>query len=99
MIEIKKVLGKKIREAREEKGITQKKLGSVLGYSPMGISHFENGIRELKMTDIQKMAEYFGKNISFFLKPDVVFFRAEQTDEDVSQSLKDFDSFVDKQNF
>ena len=98
MNEIKKVLGKSIRDAREEKGITQKELGSVLGYSPMGISHFEKGIRELKMTDVQKISEYFGKNISYFLKPEAVFFRADQSGEDVSQVLADFDAFLDKQN-
>lgn len=100
MIEIKKVLGKKIREAREEKGVTQKELGTLLGYSPMGISHFENGIRELKTSDIQKMSEYFGKNISFFLPSSTTFFRADQENTShATQSLKDFDSFLDKQGY
>lgn len=100
MIELKKVLGKKIKEAREEKGVTQKELGAELGYSPMGISHFENGIREIKMTDIQKMAAFFNKNISYFLTPDTTMFRAEHSNnEEVEQSLKNFDSFLEKEGY
>ena len=95
MIDAKKVLGQKIREAREEKGITQKELGALLEYSPMGISHFEKGIRELKTSDIQKMSEYFGKPMSYFL-PSTTFFRAESANgNDAIKSVKDFDSYLD----
>ncbi len=66
MEEIRRVLGKKIRDAREEKGVTQKEVGELLGYSAMGISHFENGIRELRLSDLQKLADFFAKPLSFF---------------------------------
>lgn len=95
MIDVKKVLGQRIKEAREEKGITQKELGAILEYSPMGISHFEKGIRELKTSDIQKMSEYFGKPMSYFL-PSTTLFRAESSNtDDALKSVKDFDAFLD----
>lgn len=97
MEEIKKVIGEKIREAREEKGLTQKELADFLGYSPMGISHFENGIREMKISDIQKIAEYFGKDLAFFLSSGITMFRVDSVgvnDASVSQSLSDFDNFL-----
>lgn len=100
MTEIKKVLGRRIRDAREEKGVTQKDLGTELGYSPMGISHFEKGIREIKMSDIEKMSKYFNKNIEYFITPDTVMFRAgRNNNEDIEQSLKNFDSFLEQEGY
>lgn len=100
MKEIKKVLGRRIREAREERKITQKELGEILDYSPMGISHFEKGIRELKVSDIQKLANYFGKDMSFFLQPEVTFFRADFKDSDnTRKAVKDFEKFLDEQGY
>lgn len=92
-------LGNKIREAREEKGLTQKELGRVLGYSPMGISHFEKGIRELKISDIKKLAKHLGKNFSYFLpnenRLEITFPRIEgEIDFQIQSSLKDFDKHV-----
>jgi repressor LexA len=102
MNEVKKVLGKKIRDAREERGITQKELGAVLNYSPMGISHFENGIRELKVSDIQKIADYFNKDISYFLQPNLTFFRASnvvgKARAEADKAMEDFDTFLKKNN-
>lgn len=99
MEEIRKVIGEKIREAREEKGLTQKELADFLGYSPMGISHFENGIREMKISDIQKIAGYFGKDLAYFLSSGLTMFRAEGGaggDPGVSESLSDFNQFLAK---
>jgi transcriptional regulator with XRE-family HTH domain len=95
---IQKVIGRKIREAREVAGKTQKEIGDLLGYSAMGVSHFENGARELKFSDIEKLAKYFQRDLSFFLASasDITFFRAKPTDDPgVAKSLKEFDSLVD----
>ena len=97
MIEIRKVVGRRIREAREERKVTQKELGKILNYSPMGISHFENGIRELKVSDIQKLSDYFEKDMSFFLQSETVFFRANSTpDANIDKALKDFNAYLDE---
>ena len=69
-MDIQNFISKKIREAREEKGITQKELADALGYSPMGISHFERGMRGIKMSDIEKLAKYLGKKMFYFLPPE-----------------------------
>jgi transcriptional regulator with XRE-family HTH domain len=100
MKEIKRVIGDKIREAREEKQITQKELGDYLGYSHMGISHFEKGIREMKISDIQKIAEYFGKDLSYFLSTGVTMFRVDSNvqDSSVTESLSAFDRYLIERN-
>ncbi len=100
MIELKKVLGKRIREARDEKGITQKDLAEFLGYSPMGISHFENGIRNLKISDVQKLSQFFNKDLSYFLQPDTTLFRASSNQVvDVETAMSDFDNFLNEKGF
>ena len=93
MKEITKAMGEKIKEAREEKGLTQKELGDFLGYSPMGVSHFEKGIRELKFSDLQKLSSYFGKDLSYFLASGQTMFRAGKNanQDGVADSLAAFD--------
>lgn len=104
MQEIKNYVGKRIREIREDKGITQKKLGEVLGYSAMGISHFENGIRDLKISDLKKIAQFFNTELSYFFPPQnrvtqPTFFRyAGKEDPGVQKSLDDFEKFLEQQN-
>ena len=108
MKEITKFIGNRIRELREEKKVTQKELGELLGYSPMGISHFENGIRDLKLTDVEKLSKHFGVEMSYFfpeenkrtaLEPAPVLFRAGQgyNNHQVEKSIKDFENFLDNQ--
>ena len=98
MEELRKQLGKKIREAREEKSFTQKQLGRALGYSSMAISHFEKGIRELKISSLQKLSKVLDKDLSFFLPPQTTFFRANQSyNQRVKKSLDDFDKFISRQ--
>ncbi len=97
MEEIKEQLGKKIRDAREEKGLTQKELGKVIGYSPMAVSHFEKGIRELKISDLQRIAGILNKNLSYFLPPRTLFRAKPSSDPETAKSLKDFDKFIEQQ--
>lgn len=97
MKEISQKIGQKIKEVREEKGITQKQLGEYLGYSAMGVSYFEQGVREVKVSDLQKIASFFGKEPSFFLSAGLTIFRADKnsgTDMETSKSLSDFDKFL-----
>ena len=96
MKKISESIGEKIRQAREEKNLTQKELGGFLGYSPMGISHFENGIREMKLSDVKKIANYFGKSLSYFIPSGSTLYRASNgsQQEGVQESLEAFDKFL-----
>ena len=65
----------------------------------MGISYFEQGVREIRVTDIQKMAGFFGKEVSYFLALSLTMFRADigtGSDTDAAKSLADFDQFLSK---
>jgi len=48
---------KKIRSARKMRGLTQKKLGELLGYSEAHICHFEKGNRSLTQEVIKKLED------------------------------------------
>lgn len=105
MQEINKFIGERIRELRENRKMTQKELGDVLSYSPMAISHFEKGIRDVRPTDLQTLADHFETDLSFFLPmqqtPQLqkTFFRADVIDEpEAKASLDAFDAFLANRN-
>lgn len=62
-------IGRRIREAREEADLSQKQLGTKVGYSAMGISHLENGNRRIKLDDLQRIADALNVNIAYLLEP------------------------------
>lgn len=62
-------IGKRVRAAREEAGLSQEQLGAKVGYSAMGISHLENGSRKVKLEDLQKIATALNISITYLLEP------------------------------
>ena len=67
--EKQKLIGRRVRAAREEAGLSQGLLGEKVGYSAMGISHLENGDRKIKIEDLQKIADALGVQIAYLLEP------------------------------
>ena len=101
MEEITKDIGEKLRKAREECGLTQKEVGDYLGYTPMGITHFEKGIRGLKISDLKKLADYLKKDLSYFLAGSSTLFRADSGSPhqaEMKKSVKSFEDFLNEQN-
>lgn len=60
----KKILGDRIRQIRQRKGISQGKLGVELSKTHASISDIELGKTELSVTDLAKIASYFEVSIS-----------------------------------
>lgn len=60
-------LGKKIKELRIQKGVSQSKLGEALGKSHAAVSDIENGKTELNASDLPVIANFFGVPLSDFL--------------------------------
>ena len=63
------LIGKRIRAAREEAGLSQEELGKRIGFSAMGISHLENSDRKIKIEDLQNIASALKISIDHFLEP------------------------------
>ncbi|MEO0269479.1 MAG: helix-turn-helix transcriptional regulator, partial [candidate division WOR-3 bacterium] len=51
------IIGKKIRELRENKGLTQKEFASLLGYKLLTVSRWERGERKPSFSDLKKLSD------------------------------------------
>jgi len=63
-----KTFAKRLREARERKGYSQKMLGVRVGLSDKSISMYEKGSVYPPVTNLLKIAKELDKDISYFLK-------------------------------
>lgn len=63
----KEELGKKIKDLRVQKGVSQSKLGEALGKSHAAVSDIENGKTELNASELPVIADFFGVLLSNFL--------------------------------
>ena len=57
--------GKILYELRIERGISQRKLGEILGVVNQTVSFWESGSREPDMDTLIKIAEYFGVSLDY----------------------------------
>ncbi len=53
------VIGKKIKELRKEKGITQKELAKLVNKSETGVASWEQGLSEPCVNDIRLLCKIF----------------------------------------
>lgn len=60
----------RIRGAREEKGISQRKLGMILGLSDKAISAYEAGRTYPPLDTLFKLSKELGKPVSYFIEED-----------------------------
>jgi len=57
----------RIKELREEKGLSQTKLAQALGFNQRTISDYETGKREPNVETIKKLCKYFGVSADYLL--------------------------------
>lgn len=62
-------LGQRIRNYRESRGLSQKKLARRLGVSRPTISQIENGERKICAEELQKLADIFNISIADLMNP------------------------------
>ena len=66
--------GKKLKQLREEKGLTQTELAEALGTSLKTISNYEvKGTRPRRMDMFEKIAKYFDVDINYLLTEESSF--------------------------
>ena len=56
-----------LKELREEKGISQAKLGNVLKLNQSNIAKYETGEREPSIDILVKIAEFFGVSVGYLV--------------------------------
>lgn len=82
------IIGQNIKKARKEKGITQKKLGEILGVSQAAIGQFENEKSNPKIETLEKIASALEIPLALLLS-------AESEDMYDSMTSKEFELHQD----
>ena len=67
MDKIKNKFATRLKELREEKKISQQKLGNTLGYTQVCISRWETGERQPELDDIIAVALFFNVTADYLL--------------------------------
>jgi transcriptional regulator with XRE-family HTH domain len=100
---VMKMLGARIRESRNRKGMTQKDLASLLGVTDAAIGMWENGRRKPDAEDIKRMANIFGVTTDYLLGqespqkqviPTIAAKMPEGWDELTPEAQKDVEEFI-----
>ena len=60
--------GKKLKELRIDKGLSQQKLGELLGFCNQTISFWESGSREPDLDTLVRIAHFFGVSVDELLE-------------------------------
>ena len=69
-------VGRRIRQLRTDRGLTLDDLGAALGRAASQVSVIENGKRELKLGELQKLARILSVSMDDLLSPDAPSRRA-----------------------
>ena len=69
-------IGRRIRDLRTQRGMTLDDLAAALERAPSQISVIENGKRELKLGEMQKLARALGSTLDELLSPEALSTRA-----------------------
>ena len=88
---MKETIGKNIANLRKFQSLTQDNLASYLGVSRVQISHYERGEREISVTELNKLADLFGVELSDLLEENLEMqnlnlafaFRSKNTESDL----------------
>lgn len=58
---------KRFKELKKESGLSEKKLGKILGVSDATICRWENGKSDIKSEDLLKVAKFFGVSADYLI--------------------------------
>ncbi len=76
MSRIRKIIGTKVKTAREEVGLSQKDLAKKAGYSSATISQLEAGLFRISVDSLERIARILKKSLHYFLPELPPFFHA-----------------------
>ena len=62
-----KVFGERLRELRQEKGLSAKALSLIIDVSDAAIINWENNVNDIKGEYLARLAQYFGVTTDYLL--------------------------------
>ena len=65
---INNIFGKRLRELRIEKGISQRNLGKIFNVCNQTVSFWETGSREPDLDTLKSIAKYFDVSVDYLLE-------------------------------
>lgn len=74
MNKLRKIIGSKVKSAREDLGLSQKDLAKKTGYAAATISQLEAGLFRISVDSMEKIARILKKPLHFFLPEQPPFF-------------------------
>ena len=97
------ILGKRLKELRKEKGLTQQELGDLINVTKVSICCYENGTRTPTLDTLLELEKVFGVSLTYFLgqdeivkKQDNSYFYLSQEDIVILEELKKHESLYEK---
>ena len=57
----------RLKELRESKGLTQKQVADVIGYSVLSYARYEKGEREPDIATLKTLADYFDVSVDYII--------------------------------
>ena len=66
------LIGKRIKELRIEKGLSQQQLGEIIGVTKVSVCGYENGSRIPSLEVFEMMIELFGTTADYLLGREIV---------------------------
>jgi transcriptional regulator with XRE-family HTH domain len=71
--ELRAIIGNRIRQLRELRGVTQVQLATAIGMNSTGaVSQVENGSKGMKLTSLLKAADFLKIHIAFLISPESI---------------------------
>jgi transcriptional regulator with XRE-family HTH domain len=89
-------IGKKIRQFREQRNLTQEELGKTISVSRASIANYENSNQAIYISDLYKIADAFGIDVGDIL-PSLKEIKSKSQPEALLDQAKDLKAYEKKQ--
>ncbi len=97
------LLGKRLKDLRKKKGLTQQELGDLINVTKVSICCYENGTRMPTIDTLLELGKVFGVDVAYFLghdevvqKKDKEFFYLAEEEILILEELRKHDNLYEK---
>lgn len=67
-------IGKRIKECRVKRGLTQEQLAELMCVTPVQISHYENDKNDIKVSVLKELAMHLGVSTTYLIDGETEYF-------------------------
>ena len=74
------LIGKRIKDMRLEKGLSQQELGDLLGVTKVSVCGYENGTRTPSLETFNLLADVFNTTTDYLLGREIIVYNEQETE-------------------